>query len=334
MTFRNDILAGNTLVREAIQSENYQAGVSGWQIAADGSAEFSDVVLRGDGVGDTVEIGPDDGSQVLIGYDGSFSYLRFPMHSPKEFAASSIFGAVFNEGLPNENLSLQFLGPKTTPSTDNVVLTLSSQNADGTSDANLQITGTSGVLLSVSKNGFDFNRHGRIDPTSTTNTALIINAPAAMTGNLLSLQVNGNTKLDIDEEGVITEYADNAFTTYTPTVNGGGAATFTTRTGWYQRLGKMIFFNATVIVGVAGSGAGLVQITAPTAISRVTRQTVLVNGQGLTAGNNGSCSLLAFSGGAGATFDRLRNSNGTADVVGADLLAGATLTVCGWYREA
>jgi hypothetical protein len=47
VTFRNSILAGLTLVREAIQSDNYVTGVSGWTINQDGSAEFSDVVIRG-----------------------------------------------------------------------------------------------------------------------------------------------------------------------------------------------------------------------------------------------------------------------------------------------
>lgn len=47
MTFSNPIVAGDTLVREAIQSENYQTGVQGWRIEADGDAELSGVTLRG-----------------------------------------------------------------------------------------------------------------------------------------------------------------------------------------------------------------------------------------------------------------------------------------------
>lgn len=45
--FQNDVTAGTVLVRSAIQSQNYVAGASGWSIFQDGSAEFSDVTIRG-----------------------------------------------------------------------------------------------------------------------------------------------------------------------------------------------------------------------------------------------------------------------------------------------
>lgn len=48
MTFNNEIVAGNVLVREAIQSENYVAGSDGWKIAANGDAEFNNVTVRGE----------------------------------------------------------------------------------------------------------------------------------------------------------------------------------------------------------------------------------------------------------------------------------------------
>jgi hypothetical protein len=47
MSFSNPILAGEELVRNAIRSENFVAGVSGWRIARDGTAEFSDTIIRG-----------------------------------------------------------------------------------------------------------------------------------------------------------------------------------------------------------------------------------------------------------------------------------------------
>lgn len=62
MAFRNSILAGEQLVRSGIRSENYVTGVSGWRIARDGSAEFSDAVIRGELIVGTlprIEIVPD-----------------------------------------------------------------------------------------------------------------------------------------------------------------------------------------------------------------------------------------------------------------------------------
>ena len=47
MAFANSILAGTYLVRPAIQSPNYQPGVAGWTINADGTAEFNDATFRG-----------------------------------------------------------------------------------------------------------------------------------------------------------------------------------------------------------------------------------------------------------------------------------------------
>lgn len=48
MTFTNSILAGETLVRDSIKSENYVAGASGWTINRDGTSEFSDSTIRGE----------------------------------------------------------------------------------------------------------------------------------------------------------------------------------------------------------------------------------------------------------------------------------------------
>lgn len=45
--FTNPIIAGTTLVREAIRSPNYVPGASGWTINKDGSVEFGSATVRG-----------------------------------------------------------------------------------------------------------------------------------------------------------------------------------------------------------------------------------------------------------------------------------------------
>lgn len=45
--FQSNVVAGTVLVRSAIQSPNYVAGVSGWTINQDGSVEFNNAVIRG-----------------------------------------------------------------------------------------------------------------------------------------------------------------------------------------------------------------------------------------------------------------------------------------------
>lgn len=47
MSFSNPILAGEELIRNAIRSENFVTGVSGWRIARNGDAEFNDIIARG-----------------------------------------------------------------------------------------------------------------------------------------------------------------------------------------------------------------------------------------------------------------------------------------------
>lgn len=42
-----NIIAGNVLVAQAIQSQNYQAGTSGWTIKQDGTSEFQNITARG-----------------------------------------------------------------------------------------------------------------------------------------------------------------------------------------------------------------------------------------------------------------------------------------------
>lgn len=47
MGFANSVVGGVTLVRPAIRSPNYVAGVSGWSINITGDAEFNNAVIRG-----------------------------------------------------------------------------------------------------------------------------------------------------------------------------------------------------------------------------------------------------------------------------------------------
>lgn len=63
----NDPILGNTTLRRAAeQSPNYVAGVSGWSVNADGSAEFNDVIFRGSVV--------DVNNTVTINSNGIFMY--------------------------------------------------------------------------------------------------------------------------------------------------------------------------------------------------------------------------------------------------------------------
>jgi hypothetical protein len=66
--FTNEVVAGETLVRNAIASALYQAGVSGWRIARDGSAEFNNLTIRG----------VFNGTDFIINESGEFFYDGTP----------------------------------------------------------------------------------------------------------------------------------------------------------------------------------------------------------------------------------------------------------------
>lgn len=66
--FENPLTAGTVLIREAIQSQNFQTGVSGWKIEADGDAEFNNLTIRGEFLG----------NNFVLNSDGLFLYNGTP----------------------------------------------------------------------------------------------------------------------------------------------------------------------------------------------------------------------------------------------------------------
>lgn len=133
--FSDPILTGDgTLIRAAEKSVDYQPGVSGWQIERDGDAEFNNLTARG-----TVEVGPANGRQVIIRTDAQVGVVEFPTHAATELKAAQIQGQVGNEGGANEYSSIAILGPYHQVANDEIYIILSSQNADGSSNANVQI---------------------------------------------------------------------------------------------------------------------------------------------------------------------------------------------------
>ena len=211
-----------------------------------------------------------------------------------------------------------------------------------------------------------------IDPPASANSALYVSTKTGHTGNLIRAQVNSVDRFNVTAAGAVvaassvsaasasitgaitgasltttgtataTELAvtDTTFTAYTPTVAGGGTATFTSRTGWYYKLGKLVYFNAQFIVNAAGSGGAAVTITAPSSIYRGTRQVFPAHGQGTTvSGSVMNGHAVSLETGSGAVIDRISLSNNTATnrdniLLGSELPANAQVSISGYYREA
>lgn len=131
--------------------------------------------------------------------------------------------------------------------------------------------------------------------------------------------------------------APTSFQTYTPTIAGDGGATYSTRTGFYWRAGKVVTICIYLVVSTAGAGASAVTIETPTAPDRTTRQVIPGYTSGLGAA--GAASLVAFTGGAGVVWDRIQfPGNAATDddtaMTGAGMLNTGVLVFQGWYREA
>lgn len=217
MTFSNPIVGGVTLIRPAIQSPDYIAGSSGWSINKDGSAEFNDVTIRGDGNGDALIVGPDNGPQVQVGSTASSGYIQLPTNRPIEGSVAEILAGVLNQGAVNEAASLQILGPTVVGAADRARLFLNSQNNDGSSQSSASITYGSGLLImdentytaqntsgTFSMGSGQFSVSGPrlvIDPDDTPNSAVFVTLAGTYPGNLFRIDKGAKTPVLIPVDG-------------------------------------------------------------------------------------------------------------------------------------
>jgi hypothetical protein len=376
--FVDQLVAGTVLVRDDIESQNYAPGSAGWIIRQDGSAELNNVKIRNgtvvsgtalyyngtpgpgtlilsiaavagtDEFGNAYPAGLSVGNtttrQIVLGYNGSTAAINFSANNGHGRTAGTLLEAILNAGAANEYLSLQMIGPSVNTYTGMVTLQMNSQNEDGSSNANAGLYDDSvGVLQAWDKTGSSFavplNAQDGINVTGLS--ALVERANATDTAIRARVVGDSTSRFLVTADGVATTYANQSFATYTPAVGNGGSATFTTQTGWYQRIGKMVYVCVYLVVNAAGSGTGIVTVDMPTPVYRGTRQALTLHTESI--GPNGSHigdgEAVFFVGGTGATADRLRTSSNDAtnrdsNVTGADLLAGGIITIQGWYREA
>lgn len=144
-------------------------------------------------------------------------------------------------------------------------------------------------------------------------------------------------------QGRLAPSHETDWATYTPTVTNGGSVTWTTRTGFWKRASGVVYVNVYLVVNAVGSGTGVVSVTMPTNVNRNFRQILPMHTESVGAGGNatshiggGECLFLPT--GTGSVSDRLRTDEGAAlarenNIQGADLLAGSSITIQGWYRE-
>jgi hypothetical protein len=102
---------------------------------------------------------------------------------------------------------------------------------------------------------------------------------------------------------------------------------------------KTVEFIAYFVVSGAGSGTDTLQITTPTNPSRAVRQFAEATFDQAAAPSLRSGQLVSFTGGTGATWDRLRwdtgsGTNSLENMSGQNLVASMVITISGRYMEA
>jgi hypothetical protein len=333
MAFRNEITAGTTLIREAIQSQDYDPGDAGWTINADGSAEFNNVTIRGG----TVVGG------VALYYDGTPALGNLIM-SIAASAGADDFGNAYVAGVgvygtsntvtvkndAGDMVRLRVDAPSGLSDTTAPGLELrkSTDTGDGASITEYDDTFSRGMLLlspSPVVGGSLGEDFAGIQLDGRFATDPIINMYA--TGPDSHVAINSTV---FNWEGEVLSYPGPH--SFTPSLGNGGSAAYSQRVGWYYKLGPMVFFNAYFVVSTAGSGVNPLTLHGPTNVDRTHRQSVWGYAEGLTAGNNGVHNVVGFQSGSAQVWDRVRTYTG-ANIAGADLLVGAVLTYQGWYRE-
>lgn len=225
MQFDDDLAGGVVLIRPALQSPNYVAGASGWAIKIDGSAEFANIVLRGDGTGYTVIVGPEGLPQVKIGSNVSQGFIQFPTNRAIEDHVSTILSAVGNFGLPNEWATLQIQGPSLDAVTDRFSLLLTSANNDGSSAPSFTVSGNGGAFapLVVRRDNILVREPTfTVWPTASADTCLFVTSAQGHTGSLMALQDFGQERHRFTVEGRYTmQVAPSAQSAFLLNTNAG-----------------------------------------------------------------------------------------------------------------
>lgn len=183
---------------------------------------------------------------------------------------------------------------------------------------------------------FAVGADGRIltNPQDDATEGLLMAATGGFTGDFVRCSTDGIEQFAINDQGIITTYNENGMPTWSPTISGGGAATFSTLNGQYLRFGPLTWVRLYAVVGVAGSGAANVTFDLPVTPDRTRgRQSIPGGARDGGVAGAGPVVALVFAGGAGANIDRIVNSAGT-DVTGALLTAGSIWIFEAWIREA
>lgn len=325
--FEDPIVAGSPgdLIRRSIRSRNFVTGVSGWSIDRDGNAEFNNLTIHG--ILESINYVLNTSGWKLDTATGSAEFNDITARGTIIVGPSGLsqvvidtFGGTFGAvelptNVVHENQAAR-VGADA----------LSRGGAAEQIKAYFvgpEVSGNTGYMTVEIRSGAN---DGSANELFTVMHSSVL-------GEIFTVNSDGTVVIN----GV--DITPTAWANYTPTITGGGTATFTNRLGYWKRIAnKTVMYTAYIEVNAAGSGTSPVQYTLPTAPYRGPTANIRQIA-GIMHADNGTTATringeaLIAAGGTGTTVDRLRLGDGT-DLNGSQLTAGSSLTISGQYREA
>jgi hypothetical protein len=217
--FVNPITAGVTLIRSAIQSQNYVQGSTGWKVAQDGSAEFNNVTVRGTVTGSTINGGTITGStitgstltagtspnpQVVISTSAQTGSIAFPSGQSFESAPSRITSGFTGSG-STASSQLHISGPTTTLNNSQIAIYIDSSFASGAGASVLQIVepnNGNNQLMTIDTNSIQMFP-SQVIMDSTVFVSGPVNITTTSSANYLTMKQSTDsfTRFSIDDNG-------------------------------------------------------------------------------------------------------------------------------------
>ena len=204
MGFVNPILGGaGALVRPAMRSPNFVSGLSGWEILRSGAAEFNNVVLRGSDTEPAIVVGPDGAPQVIIYNNGVNGVVELPTNDPNEEQPARVASVVYNQGTPNERLSLELQGPAHDVDSNRIALQFDSTQTDGVpvTHASFFDVQSQDLILYIERARVQVNEIFQVAPEATASSALAVLGASGQTGRLVDVRLNNADRFTVAENG-------------------------------------------------------------------------------------------------------------------------------------
>lgn len=204
MQFQDELAGGVTLVRPALQSPDYDEGVSGWAIKIDGSAEFNNIVIRGTGTDPAIIIGPDTAPQVVIYNDGFSGVVELPTNDDNEDSPARLASVVYDGGAADERLAVELQGPAHDVDGNRLALQINSARADLSTPANFQLfdVATQNLILFADNDRVQVNESLQVTPEDgDANIPFFVDGNPAAAASIATIRRDGSNVLNINNDG-------------------------------------------------------------------------------------------------------------------------------------